>query len=80
MEKISPKAALKTIFFANSGGLSSKRVMGVFGFLVCCLVFIAGFIFQKEIPDFGELLVTVSASLLGIDSITSIWSKSVNKS
>lgn len=68
----------KTIFFRNSGGFSSKRVLGVLGFLVCCLVFIGGFIFEKEIPSFGELLLTISASLVGLDSVTGIWNKTSN--
>ena len=73
------KPTLKTIFLHNSGGYSSKRVLGVIGFLICCIIFILGFIFNKEIPEFGELLVTVSASLVGLDSITGIWNKSINK-
>lgn len=73
------KIELKTIFLKNSGGFSSKRVLGVLGFITCIIIFILGFIFNKEIPEFGELLMTVSASLVGLDSITGIWNKSVNK-
>lgn len=69
----------KTIFFRDSGGFSSKRVLGVLGFVVCCIILICGFIFDKEVPEFGELLLTISASLVGLDSITGIWNKSVNK-
>ena len=79
MEKISPKAALKTMFFANTGGYSSKRILGVLGFIICCIIFIFAFILNKDIPEFGELLLVTSASLAGLDSITGIWNKSVNK-
>lgn len=69
----------KTIFLRDSGGFSSKRVLGILGFLVCCIIFIIGFITGKEIPDFGELLISISASLVGLDSITGIWNKSISK-
>lgn len=73
------KISWLTVFFRDSGGFSSKRVLGILGFVTCCLIFIAAFIFKKEIPDFGELLLTVSASLVGLDSITGIWNKSIAK-
>lgn len=43
--------------FTAHSGLSSKRVCGFFGWLVCLC----------------------STSLLGIDSITGIWHKNINK-
>ena len=70
------KVDWKTIFFKDSGGYSSKRVLGIAGFFICCLIYILGFSFGKEIPEFGELLLTISASLVGLDSVTGIWSKS----
>lgn len=73
------KVSWKTIFFRDSGGFSSKRILGVLGFVTCCIIFVLGFSLKMEIPDFGELLLTVSASLVGLDSITGIWNKSVNK-
>lgn len=79
MEEKKPKIALKTLFFKDTGGYSSKRFLGVIGFLVCVIVFIAAFIFELQIPEFGDLLLTVSASLVGLDSVASIFKKSVNK-
>lgn len=69
------KKAWYTIFFADSGGFSSKRICGVLGWVVCLIIFICGFSFSKEIPGFADLILTVSASLLGIDSVTKIFSK-----
>ena len=70
----------RTIFIKNSGGISSKRVMGILGWLIILGVLIAGFISGKEIPQFAELVAITSASLLGLDSITGIWSKTINQS
>jgi hypothetical protein len=67
----------RTIFLKNSGGISSKRVMGILGWICCLILLIVGFIFEKEIPDFAEIVVITSASLLGVDCITSIWTKNV---
>lgn len=74
--KISPKAALKTMFFANSGGYSSKRVAGLLGWLVALGVFIAAFIFQKDVPGFGDMILVASTSLLGLDTFKGIFTKS----
>ena len=70
----------RTIFVKNSGGISSKRVMGILGWLVVLIILIFGFILDKNIPEFAEMIAITSASLLGIDCVTSIWSKSVNQS
>ena len=74
-----PRFNWRTIFLKDSGGLSSKRICGFLGWICCLVIFILGFSLEKEIPDYGELLAITSASLLGIDSITSIWSKSINQ-
>ena len=68
----------RTIFLKDSGGISSKRVMGMLGWLCSLGILIAGFITSKEIPSFSELIAITSASLLGIDTVTSIWQKKVN--
>ena len=69
----------RTIFLKDSGGISSKRVMGILGWLVVLGILIAGFICEKEIPQFAEMISVISASLLGLDSITSIWTKNINQ-
>lgn len=68
----------RTIFLKNSGGISSKRVMGILGWLCSLGILIAGFITAKEIPSFSELIAITSASLLGLDAVTSIWQKKIN--
>ena len=69
----------RTIFVKNSGGISSKRVCGLLGWIVCLGIFLAAFILDKEVPMYGELIAITAASLLGLDSVTGIWSKQVNQ-
>ena len=68
----------RTIFQAHSGGFSSKRVFGAIGMMICLGLLIAGFITDKSIPDFAELVYVTSASLMGLDNVTDIFKKSVN--
>lgn len=68
----------RTIFQKNSGGFSSKRICGVLGWCVCIGILISAFVSQKQVPDYGELVAVLSTSLLGLDSVTSIWSKNIN--
>ncbi len=77
---MSTKISWKSIFQAHSGGFSSKRVFGALGMLICLGLLIAGFITEKPIPDFAELIYVTSASLLGLDNVTDIFKKTVNKS
>lgn len=70
---------LKSIFQANSGGLSSKRVCGVLGWLVCLVLFVWAFVANKQVPDFGDFIIIASSSMLGIDSLSNMFSKSVQK-
>ena len=77
---MSTKISWKSIFQAHSGGFSSKRVFGALGMLTCLGLLIAGFITEKPIPDFAELVYITSASLLGLDNVTDIFKKTVNKS
>ena len=74
------KISWKSIFQAHSGGFSSKRVFGALGMLICLGLLIAGFITEKPIPDFAELIYVTRASLLGLDNVTDIFKKTVNKS
>lgn len=69
----------KTIFQKNSGGFSSKRICGLIGWFLCLGILLTGFVFDMNIPQYGELIAVTSASLLGIDSITGIWQKSINQ-
>lgn len=76
--KKDPRFDWHTIFIRNSGGLSSKRICGVLGWLICLGLLVTGFVIEREVPQYGELIAIISASLLGIDSVTGIWSKSIN--
>ena len=77
---MSTKISWKSIFQAHSGGFSSKRVFGALGMMVCLGLLVAGFITEKPIPDFAELIYVTSSSLLGLDNVTDIFKKTVNKS
>ena len=80
MPKQNNKFNWKTIFQAHSGGFSSKRVFGALGMLICLVLLVASFIMERPIPDFAELVYITSASLLGLDNVTDIFKKNVNKS
>ena len=73
------KVPLNTLFLANSGGFSSKRVAGLFGWLVCLIVFILSYVSGKPVPDFGDIIIITSTSLLGVSSLENIFQKRVNK-
>lgn len=66
------------MFTANSG-LSSKRVCGFIGWLVCLFICVYCTVLAISAPEIINMLFICSTSLLGIDSITSIWYKQRNK-
>lgn len=57
----------------SSSGVSSKRVAGVLGWLIVLGVAIYCTFARTQAPDIIEVIVWVSASLLGLDNITAIW-------
>lgn len=65
--------SLRTIFQANSGDLSSKRVCGVAGFAVVLGIAIACTITGMQAPAIVADIIYASVALLGVDSITNIW-------
>ena len=65
-----------TLFQANSGGLSSKRVCGVLGWIVCLVLLICSAIFKFSIDEFADYVLITSASLLGVYSLQGIFTKS----
>lgn len=71
---------LYTIFIKNSGGFSSKRILSTLGFITCIIIFILAFIYEKEVPEFGEILFVGCISLYGIDKVPNFWNKTINKS
>ena len=66
---------LHSLFVATKGSISSKRVCGVIGFLVVLLISIFCIIKGSESPDVVSTVLVVSASLLGIDSVTNVFKK-----
>lgn len=68
--------------FSNNQGLdeknfnlSIKRVVGFIGFLTILGIAIYCAISKTEAPDLCELIAILSASLLGLDSVTNIWTR-----
>ena len=74
-----PNFDWRTIFVANAGGFSSKRVLGVFGFLTCLGLLISGFIMDKEVPQFADMVIITSSSLIGIDAFRGIFSRNTSE-
>ena len=57
----------------SASGASSKRVAGMLGWLIALGVAIYCSISKTQAPEIIEVIVWVSASLLGLDNITAIW-------
>lgn len=67
------KQFLKSIFLNQPNSISSKRICGVLGWLLC--LGILGYCTYKEIqaPVMIDSIVIASTTLLGVDSIANIW-------
>lgn len=57
----------------SHSGISSKRVCGVFGFLVIMFVIIFCTVSNIQAPVILETFIWAVCMLLGIDSVTGIW-------
>ena len=64
---------LRETLSAPSGMLSSKRICGTLGFLICLGIFIYCTILEIQAPDMVDTLLLCCMGLLGVDSVTSIW-------
>lgn len=73
MEKDHKKIPIKTIFQADTGGYSSKRVFGAIGFITSICIAIACTIMGSQAPTIVVDIIYASVALLGVDSITGIW-------
>ena len=64
---------------SSESSVSSKRFCGFLGWILCLVI--CGWCTwkQREAPEVIEILFICSTSLLGIDSITGIWKKTINK-
>ena len=65
--------------FTARSGLSSKRVCGFLGWIVCLFICVYCTINAIAAPVIVEMLFICSTSLLGIDSITGIWKRENNE-
>lgn len=64
---------------SSHSGISSKRVCGVIGWLVCLGVLIYCTINVIQAPLMIDTFLVCCMTLLGIDSVTGIWKKFDNK-
>lgn len=67
------KKFLKDIFI-NGSGVSSKRLNGTLGWLICSFIFIYTAL-TCVIGEFHILYMSLSATLLGLDSILRTFDK-----
>ena len=65
--------------FQSRSGVSSKRICGFMGWLVCLFVCIYCTVHVITAPQIVEILFICSTSLLGIDSVTGIWKKEIKQ-
>lgn len=63
---------LKEVVTSQSG-VSSKRVCGLSGWIVCLLIMIYCTIMVIQAPQMIDTVLWCCMGLLGIDSITGIW-------
>ena len=61
--------------FMSRSGVSSKRIMGALGWLVCLFVVLYCTILCIQAPMIAEVLFYCSSGLLGIDAIMSPFRK-----
>lgn len=69
---------IKSMLTSNSDA-SSKRTNGTIGFQSVIVIQFLCFIFNKEAPDITELILIVSATLLGLGLMEGIYKKGGKK-
>ena len=67
------KQFLTSIFLNQPNSISSKRICGALGWLLCLVIL--GYCTFKQIqaPVMIDSIVIASTTLLGVDSIANIW-------
>lgn len=68
------KGFIKAMLTSDSN-VSSKRVCGVLGWIICLMVLIYCTVCTVQAPMMIDVVLWCCMGLLGIDSITSIWKK-----
>jgi hypothetical protein len=69
------KKWIKSIFSAEPGSVSSKRLMGVLAWLTVLACYIHCTINNIQLPECTDFIVTTASAMLGIDSIAGIFKK-----
>ena len=64
---------IKSILSSAQGSISSKRLCGIIGWLVCLGIGIYCTINVIQAPMLIDSILIGSATLLGVDSVTGIW-------
>ena len=67
------KQIIKSILSSAQGSISSKRLCGIIGWLVCLGICIYCTIQVIQAPMLTDSILIGSAALLGVDSVTAIW-------
>ena len=65
---------IKDMLTSNTG-ISSKRVSGFIGWLSFISICVYCTITNQQAPDAVEILAICSSGLLGLETITAIWSR-----
>lgn len=64
---------------SSRSSVSSKRFCGFIGWILCLLIVIYCTYKNTPAQEIVEMLFICSTSLLGIEAVTNIWKKNVNK-
>lgn len=59
--------------FTKDGVMSSKRVFGGLGWVLCMWVLIYCTINNTQAPTFSDIMLFACMTLMGVDSVTDIW-------
>ena len=73
------KEIMKSIFTATQGSISSKRVCGVLGWVICLGIGIYCTIKVIQAPVIIDSILIGSAALMGVDSIMKPFSNKTKK-
>lgn len=65
--------------FTAHSGLSTKRVCGFLGWITCLFICVWCTLHCIPAPEVIDMLFICSTTLMGADTVTSIWKKNINK-
>lgn len=64
---------LLSLLSSSKNSLSSKRLCGIVGWMICLAILIYCTISVIQAPAMITTIIIASTALLGVDSITNIW-------